>query len=1091
MQKEELAAKLIGAEVLHSTKGRGKVVAAEAKPEHVTVTVEAGGERLVFSAFIAAEKQVLVFPNEEIRGILKQLKTIYEEEKVPKKEAQASVNPNEEKIKNLAKKLGVGESISLDLIEAYNQSAFESALVTVGAALFRRKMNGWHLTANELYMIVVYMSYIALKEYDGNFHERFCFSVAKANNGYADLDAVRTTVYAVINDLGLRKAVHYFDPKSYVAVPLCIACVPHYRMGDLFRIAYDIFKKTLLFSEDVSDEQIAEKTRDVLAALKRKKLIAEASEEPIKGTNYLFSAYTKSCITSGYNFDALVEIFVAAIRLIINYLTKQADAYVVPEFYRDGLKAWIETFENDSVERDAYVQNKLLSSPSLSMDTKYTIFLKTGAYFMDDTHDHRAVTIRVYNGSNILYECKLDGANDIEYNDEAIGGYKINSKKIALSNNCSPIGELSYKLYCSGQLLYDSKERLYRDALFFCAKDGTEAKPGTDHINEELIVVSATDNHKTLGDVATVICKRKKYFVSQITIENGDPYVIGETSYIFRKVKGVEFGKYYVPWIRFYSSLERRIYPIYKYIEILVPASCDGRELAVEFDDKLLDCGRGDYRIYRYSQNIDRTFVYGIKVLCGEPGFHQMRFKNTVSGQYIGKKMSFVYDGGLQKANVTYPENGQSYDLVSSFLQEAVPVAYTYGMTLLKTKAYVPHLGPGELHLLPSAPSYSFDGTEWFGAQAILLYDVSPLQREISICGPSGMTAFYFGANGKKARLELTETGENTYKLPISYLRSVNDRTGVVRFEYGNCGKSVRVFPFPWIEYIECSPSEDGTGLRLRVTFKSKNQLWLVVKDAVSGKALSEQVVSSGESVILEKSKIPINVSDIIIGVHARGTSLFEKFALNPLKTIRYTIPYDIIIGSDTKILYRSDEKIITARIYFTGADLLKVSVFPSGYSLLLREATVKSGEEITFDVKHALFSAYTLQLGSVSYPPTRINRSSLNVTAKSEYLGRTFEVKKMYLGNDSEKEISTFAYKFPGRYTLLNGEIFVAGELLMRGKTPKQTAAWLKMGFDSFSDGVFEIFKPIYEHGKSELKRFSIQNAPLVKIQIKTGENG
>lgn len=1092
MQKEELAMNLIGAVVVHSTKGYGTIVAAEAEPDYVSITIDFGGDRRTFSVFIAVENKILVFPDENIYGILEQLKTIYTKEQATKREVMVSTDPNEEKIKSLAKKLSEGKSISLDLIEAYDQDSFENTLFAVGSALFLRRMRGWRLNEIELYTIIVHMSYIALKEYDGNFHEKFFVSVAENCNSDLDQNSVLKTVYEVINDLRLRRLVHYFDTKSYVAVPLCIACVPHYRMEHLFRIAYDIFKKKLLFYDDIPDAQIAEKTRDVLLAFKRKNLIADATDDPIKGTNYLFSAYTKSCIVNGYNFDALVEIFVATIRLIINYLTKREDAYIVPAFYKEGLKAWSESFENDRIECETYAKNKSLSSPSLLMDEWKTIILKTGAYCMDETYDPQNLMICVYNGGELLQKCKLNDANDVEYNDEAIGGFKINSKKIALSNSWSPLGRLSYQLCCGDCVLYDSQDRLYRDALFFCADDGTEARPGTDHVGEVLLVVSRTENQSTLGDAALVLDRREKYVLSRIIVNNAAPYIIDETPYVFRKVKGVEFTGYPVPWIKFFSLEKKILYSIYKTVEVIVPASCEGKEIVVELDGEILNASdRREYCVYRYSQNVDKTFVYGIKIYCCEAGFHKIAFRNAVTGQYIGKKIDFIYDGIVKKINISFPQDGQTFDLVSSFLKENLSVTYTYGMQHFAAKTLIPNLGPGELRIYQSVPACSFDGESWFGITSILLYDIPLEQTCLYICGPEGMSAYYVAGgdkNGKKNLLELIKTGENSYKLPLSYLRSINDKKGKIYFEYGNCGKFLKVYRFPWIDEIGFCPSENENEFKFCAKFKAKSPVWLVVKD-MDGGTISECAVHTGEIMTVKKSAISASVSSVTVGVYACSKLLFQKYNPEPLKTVRFSLPSDVIIGDESRISYLSDEKRIVARIFFSGTEQMRVRLYPSHLPLLLYEAIVRSGDEISFDVKHALFATYFLRFEPLSDQFKRIDKPQWKLAAQSKYLGKTFVINKMIFENGSEREMSKLLFSFPIRYAIQDMEIYAFGMLYMYGKELQKTSCCLKMDLDSSENETFEIFKPKYEGEKIILKRFSINKNLLLKIQFKTEE--
>lgn len=1092
MQKEELAKQLIGAIVLSQTKGEGAIIESKADQDKVIITVQFDKEEIEYSALIAIVNKAIIFVDSKYCDIFDALKTIYDEQKKrqPCDSIKQEVSKNKD-INRLVELLKSDRSITSSLIQLYKNIEFENDLFTLGAELFFQRIKGRPLSKEKLYVIILYMSYIALRDYDGDFHSKMHSTVAEHCKYYIDADAVRNTGYGVINEFKLRDKVNYFNSNSYVAVPVSLACVPHYRVGQLFKIAYDIYKKKLLFDEDVTEQQIKEKVRDALDALKRKNYITDTAEDVIKGTEYLMSKYTQACIVSGYNIEALVEILGCSIRLIINHLTKQEDAYVVPEYYKEGFAEWITLFENDSSEREAYLKSRVLSSPSLLMDSRHEIALKTGAYCMEDTYDPHKVVISVYNDDTLIQTKKLDGPNDIEYNDGAIGGFKINSIRFVLSAEHSPINKLNYKIFCDDHLLYDSQERLYREALFFCANDGTEAKPGTEHIGEELIVVSKTDNSENYGDKLTVIRKREQYFVSQLTIENGDSYIIDGNPYIFRKVKELELFGYQVPWIKFFS-MEKQLFPIYKNVAVLLPASCDKEEVAVMLDGNTLDPDNKDYRIYKYSHNNDGTFVYLVKVLCVEPGYHKIGFKNTVTNKYIGsKKLTFVFDGELHKENQNFSNDGQSFDLISSFLKDKTSISYPYGTTIVKEKAYVTNLGPGELNLLPSVPSYSLDGTNWLDIyKSLLLHDIPATQRYIYVCGPERMSIFYASNNGKRYRLEFEQIENNTYKIPLSYMRSLDDRKGTICFDYGNSSKLLRVFRFPWIDNIDCTPSEDGKYYQIRAEFKAKKALWIVIKSSNSDEALLEREIHSGELVNFDKYLIGTDVHYITIGVHAPGKSLFDKYATKQLKSLRYAIPYDITIDEETRINYNAEEKNITAKIFFTGADQIKLKVYPTGLELLLHEEIVSNGDIVTIDVKHELFSSYCFIFESNTDTSSRIDNSKYIAKAASKYLRKAFNIDYFVLGNGAIEEMKGLQLKFADHYLIIDNSIYAVGDIVENKKPLNPWEVLLKMSFTSPGDCKFEVFKgKNFNIAKPELKRYKIKGIALQKIKINLEE--
>lgn len=1093
MQKEQLTTQLIGAIVFHTEFGQGIIVKAEAKDDNVIIDIQFAQNKKSYAAFIAIEKGVVSFVDNQYYLIVDNLKTIYDEEKKHKEiKSEVKIGSKNNDIILLTELLKAGKSITHKLIGLYNNVEFEADLFACGSELFFKKMNGCYLSNDDLYVIILYLSYIALIEYDGEFHGKVVESLSLLAKRSIDSNTVRNTIYGVIEQLKVREKVQYFNPSSYVAVPISIACVPHYRIGQLFRVAYDIYKKKLLFNEDVTDQQISEKVSEALSTLKRRNYISKTSEDVIKGTEYLMSKYTQSCIWSGYNLDALIGIITYSIRLIINYLTKQEDAYIVLDFYKEGFSKWIDNFESDGAEREAYLFNKSLSSPSFIMGSEYQIYLKTGAYCMDDTYNPHNVTIYLYNGEELIHKYKLDGANDIEYNNEAIGGYKINSQKFILPPNCSPIDKLKYQICCDNKILYDSQEKLYRDALFFCANDGVEAKPGSDHIGDVLIVVSKTKNSDTYGDKIITIASRENFVISQIIIENGDSYLIDGNPYVFRKIKEVEHFGYKVPWIKF-LSMEKRLYPIFKNSSFLITTSCDKEDVQVLLDGNVLNFYNRDYRIYRYSQNSDRTFVYLVKVFCAASGYHQIEFQNSVTNKQIGKKkLTFIVDEDLHKENQEFTVNGQTFELVSSFLHNPESISYPFGESLVKIDAYVTNIGHGELYLLPSAPCYSLDEKSWMDLyQPLCLYDIPSEQRHIHICGPERMSIYYASDKGKRNHLDFEQVTNNTYKIPLSFIRSIDDRKGNICFEYGNTCKLLRVFRLPFIRSINCVPSNDETCYEISIDTTAKTGLWLVVKTSANESPLLEKEIYSKGVIKLDKKLVAPNMRYISLEVHTQGTSLFNRYNPTPFHVSQYTIPCDITINDNTVFYYNIEKRFIKAKVSFTGETQIKVRVFPTGIDMLLFEQIVKNNEEFSINVDHGLFSSYCVLFESLSETSKRINKPKHIVKAKSIYLFKPFDVEQFIMEDGIVKNMSGIQFVFGDRYLLIDKIIYAVGEIKNKKNFQESYLTLLKMSLSPVEDGIFEVYKiKDCNTSISELKRFRFKSgAKLEKIKLKMRE--
>lgn len=211
MQKEQLTTQLIGAIVLHTEFGQGIIVKAEAKDNNVIIDIQFAQNKKSYAAFIAIEKGVVSFVDNQYYLIVDNLKTIYDEEKKPKEiKSEVKIGSKNNDIILLTELLKAGKSITHKLIGLYNNVEFEADLFACGSELFFKKMNGGYLSNDDLYVIMLYLSYIALIEYDGEFHGKVVESLSLLAKRSIDSNTVRNTIYE-----SEQYDAYLIDAKSY------------------------------------------------------------------------------------------------------------------------------------------------------------------------------------------------------------------------------------------------------------------------------------------------------------------------------------------------------------------------------------------------------------------------------------------------------------------------------------------------------------------------------------------------------------------------------------------------------------------------------------------------------------------------------------------------------------------------------------------------------------------------------------------------------------------------------------------------------------------------------------------------------------
>lgn len=997
MYEERNPYRLIGAHVQNPACGEGiirDIIEANGK-YYVLVSFSAPEREKKYMADYAFAQKSLVIDDAELNALALELFG-----NTSQKDGYTALGDGEAREKNgfknpqidaIVRKVLAGESIALDLISLYDDELFEKELLREAFEYLERLVLGTPLAPARQACVVCACSLIALKYYDGDLHsyieQKFrenCVKEEKYTSGMIQ-NAVRkaTSEY--------RNSIKYFDPNSCIAVPLVLCCVPHYRVKDLFVISYDIYKKKCLFDEDISDEQITEKVAETFSNLRRKDLISDA--DSIKGTNYLMSKYTQSCIYSGVEINALVQIVTTCIRLIISSLTRPEDSFNIPAYYYEGYNAWVDYFNSDGKEKSKYEQNRNISQPYLRL-VHNTVHLFTGKFIMDEFGDPNDVHICVYNGDTLLEDIHLVDPNAIEYMDgeDVMGGYAISKQEIAVHS--SPIGELSYSIVCGGKKLYDSKGRLFRKVIFFDGK-GNEVKPGSDYVGE-VFVVSQDAISEEYGDNSKEIYERDGFHISTIMVNNHDVYVFDDEPYVFYKISAAQLISYEVPW-GFFLSVEGKKHNICKSISILVPASCEHTDLLMEIDGKQYDYNVIDedgvaFSAQVFSKDHNELWVYLIKVMNLTPGYHFVRVFNGRSKKQIkGAQFYILYDPETAKTYKGKDDNGTIYEIKSSFI-DTQPIIFQPGTPQKEIKAFANRLGVGRLICYPSTFSFSVDGKEWEDilSKGLCLYDIPDSIDAISICGPSGMKAYYLDAEALVKRQELNlETDEkyaSLYRLHLSFLRTKNENKTKIAFEFGNKTRYVGIWHTPYVIRDECKFFFDKERNKhvFIIRFDGKSKIEARIYPLHSDLPILSKAISSGDTVEIDKDLIPSDTKYLTVSLHARKhDTLFDSFQKVPFMSF----PKYSLFGNDEYTVdeYQSNHSYsekrrfirlipyppqitlsnghLVCKLRFKGANSVRAEIVPTGFKTPVYTTIVYSDEWLRFDVTESIFSSYCLNL--------------------------------------------------------------------------------------------------------------------------------
>lgn len=959
----------------------------------------------------------------------------------PSKQYKELMISKNEIINDLIFKVYKNESIALDLISLFGDSEFEDSLYTEAFFYLERLIKGSHLERAQKICIVIALALVALKEYDGDLHSHIEINsrLFFENKKYPYSPKIRDAIYSVLGEY--RPKMKYYHPNSYVAVPVIMSCSPYYRVYDLFKLSYYIYKRKLLFDEDINDEQIYDKVKATFIALRKKDVFDDAADssdgDKIKGTEYRMCRYTQSCIYSGVEFDALIRIVTKCIRLIINHIVLSEDSFTVDEYFKQGYELWTNDFDND--DRTQYEQNRSISRPYFVLYNR-EIYLVTGEVEFDDSLDPNDVHIMLYCNGERIDDYHVNDPNYIEYADpnDVLSGFVVRRCTIPLK--CNPLDNLHYTVEVSGQVVYSSKNKLFRQVAFFDG-NGKEIKAGKEY-DGEVYVLTKYKNDDEYGDKIKTYREGNGYYLSTIEINSKDVFRFDGEPYVFYKIEGSKFLGYCVPNIEF-ESMEKKRYAVYSTAVILFPASCELEDISVSVDGQRYYYDVHDeiwFSARVFSNRSDGNLVYSVKIFDLDSGYHEVKVINSSTGKEIkGASFSFVLDPDYRSQYKRTTTTSLEYDLESSIIDEQT-IEYKFGVPQIDFSAFVKNLGHGKIIMYPPFISYSYNNQEWYGINTrFCLCDVDESIDRLTFCGPRDLKAYYTNPKStgaiKETNLKKDDEYPSKYSLSLDYLRA-NNTCKKVYFVYGNYNRYLLINPTPYIIagnsnfYFDKDKNEHHFTIR----YDSVGEVYVIITDLITKRVIYCNIIRSGVDLIIPDTDIPLTVKYLSVSLHMKkSNSLFDSYETEPF----YTFPkYEIerfffsVPADYPKIKFNREKRIIAIKFKLQGSDSALLRIKPTGKYLtkIIYSKVINNDEVIRIDAKLTPFDAFDILLYPANLSDEELELINpvyiKSFSIESPVLRKTFYIRKFI--TDNNKIISAGYHIYFIRMEEICGKYFI-----------------------------------------------------------------
>ena len=421
----------------------------------------------------------------------------------------------ETKLEYLCRLVKEKKNIGVELIDILNNESVIQEIHRRTEEQLMLAVNSRSGYCNNRELIVVSLILIAMLEYDGNYYGSVRATYRRVYTRFSE-QKVEGTIRSILSRY--KKQSDASTRERIINVALENAIVPKNFLSAFFEFIFDIYK--LNFDYDLPEEPY-EDFKFVFEGL-RSNMLSTGDDISINVTQktYKLIAATKQLITKEDGLDAVIKLSILIAKLIDQRFWNK-EVKIFNPYLKVGYEGWErllkETEHGGRVKRNHAVELRSRWEPKFELNNNNMLFLVPPAHRIKSQYDYRNVAVVVQNnGEEIYYD-------DNCYIKEIIGGYQIEPQKIELDK---PLGKLSYRLQCGDTVIYDSKDKLYRDYIVF-NNEGQEISNNTDYEGTAYFVYKACE-----GEIKSLLSK-ENFNIGYRLVRIGDAVSIGSDVFNF------------------------------------------------------------------------------------------------------------------------------------------------------------------------------------------------------------------------------------------------------------------------------------------------------------------------------------------------------------------------------------------------------------------------------------------------------------------------------------------------------------------------------------------------------------------------------
>lgn len=681
-------------------------------------------------------------------------------------------------------------------------------------------------------IIVVSLVLIAMLEYDGNYYGNVRNIYTNAYRKFSEQKVegmIRSILgrYKKQNDAGGRSRI--------INVVLENAIVPQAFLPAFFEFIFDIYK--LNFEYDIPEEPY-EEFKFVFEGL-RNNLLSDGDDISVNITQktYKLIATTKQLITREEGLDAIIKLSILIVKLIDKRFWDK-EVRIFNPYLKEGYEGWEKQLGNTS--KGAYERKKSSSEIRSKWEPKYVmidneICLIPPMHKVKAQYDYRNIAIVVLNDKEEIYRNNSCDTREI------IGGYQVRPEKIVVER---PLGKLKYQLVAGNEIIYDSKDKLYRNNIVF-NEEGEEVNNNTDF--EGIAYFCYKKGEAELKNIV----EKESYCIGYKLIRSGDAIGIGHDVFNFSAMitPGI-FGELHTNCkVKFNNNI---FLPVYKEAKVVVFEAnyAMGKfEIVINGKAHKLDdmkhkvTIRGSIAKYVVELELELSGIYVVEV-------NQL---------YGGKKIRilkeiFAYDSALFYDMEMIDEHTYRVLVSSELLDETMDKKISVNNFFVDFIQFKIGDEVFSYHIPFDFGFYKLSDDVWHPIQEELWIDDIKIDTILTLYDSKCDGALIYTEDGTLAEDDIVLQNKGNYKqIPIGFLNSYKNGNKNILLVFTAEGKVKYVMPC----YNQCVMEKESTeilfsnnmkNVSITPSFHGKNRVFFEVFDVDGELVYRSSLLSNGQT---------------------------------------------------------------------------------------------------------------------------------------------------------------------------------------------------------------------------------------------------